>query len=144
MARTTKFREQHNDLLKAAGELKSQLNANELAKDGTAARRCVGALMGKLILHLTTEDKVLYPELEAHKDPAVANMARRFSNEMKTTAKAVTAYNEKWATPSAIKAKPADFVAETEKLIQVLADRIKRENQELYATADRVEGAVFA
>lgn len=144
MARTTKFREQHNDLLKVAGELKALLNVNDLAKDGGPARKCVGALMGKLVLHLSTEDKVLYPELESNKDPAVANMARRFSSEMKTTAKAVTAYNEKWATPSAIKAQPAEFVAETEKLIQILADRIKRENQELYATADKVEGAAFA
>lgn len=144
MARTDRFREQHNDLLKIAGELQSLLNVAELAQDATKARSCLGALMGKLVLHLTTEDKVLYPELVAHKDATVAALARRFAVEMQATTKAVVAYNNKWSTPSAIKTNAAEFVAETKNVLRILADRIKRENQELYAAADRLEGAAFA
>lgn len=144
MARTDKFREQHNDLLKIAGELQALLDVAALSKDGTPARTCLGKLMGKLVLHLSTEDKVLYPELTTHKDLKVATLAKRFAKEMEGTTKAVVAYNEKWGTPSAIKANAALFVTETKQVIQILGDRIKRENQELYAAADRIEGTSFA
>ena len=143
MARTDKFRLQHNELLTLASELQAQLNEEALSKDGTEARRCLGSLMGKLTLHLSTEDKVLYPELETHKDPAVAALARRFASEMKTTAASVVAYNGKWNTPSVIKANARGFIQETKDVVKVLADRIKRENQELYAAADRSEGKSF-
>lgn len=143
MARTDRFRQQHNELLSLATELQGLLNETALAKDATAARTALSKLMGKLTMHLSTEDKVLYPELEASKDPAVSTMARRFSTEMKSTATAVGAYNARWGTPSVIKENPQTFIKETKGIVSVLADRIKRENQELYATADRSEGATF-
>jgi iron-sulfur cluster repair protein YtfE (RIC family) len=145
MARTDRFREQHAQLLKMAGELDALLNPRDLAGDGgMRARSCLNGLMGKLLLHLAAEDKVLYPELTASKDAQIATMAARFSREMQGTAKAVTAYNDRWSTSSAIKSRPAEFITETRQVLQILADRIKRENQELYAAADRIEGNAFA
>lgn len=143
MSRTERFRQQHNEMLALATELQGLLNEGALSKDGTAARVCLGKLMGKLTIHLSTEDKVLYPELEAHKNPAVAALARRFATEMKSTTAAVVAYNGRWATPTAIKENASAFVKETKNVIGILADRIKRENQELYAAADRSEGGAF-
>ena len=143
MARTDRFRQQHNELLALATELQSLLNESALSQDCSAARTCLGKLMGKLTMHLSTEDKVLYPELEVHKDPTVAALARRFASEMKSTTAAVVAYNGRWATPTAIKENARTFVKETKDVIGILADRIKRENQELYAAADRSEGLAF-
>lgn len=143
MARTDKFRQQHNELLALAHELQALLNEEALSTDGSAARRSLGNLMGKLLMHLSIEDKVLYPDLEGNKDPAVATLARRFASEMKTTAANVVAYNSRWATPSQIKENAHQFIKETKDVIKILADRIKRENQELYAAADRSEGKSF-
>ncbi|WP_052452100.1 hemerythrin domain-containing protein [Noviherbaspirillum autotrophicum] len=137
MSRTEKFRQQHNEILALATELQAMLNEGALAKDGLPARSCLAKLMGKLSLHLSSEDKVLYPELEAHKDANVAGVARRFSAEMKKTTAEISAYNSRWPTPTSIKTNPQSFVKETKEVIKVLADRIKRENQELYAVADR-------
>jgi hemerythrin len=143
MARTDRFREQHNELLRAANDLQLQLNVAELSKDGAKARSCLSALMGKLLLHLATEDKVLYPELVAHKNAAVATMARRFSVEMQATSQLVVAYNDRWSTPTAIRRNAQDFAAETKIVLQKLVDRIRRENHELYAAADKTEGETF-
>ncbi len=144
MARTDRFRAQHDDLLKLAGELQSLLNVAQLSKDATAARTSLGKLMGRLVLHITTEDKVLYPELTVHNDRTVSELAKRFATEMKGTAKAVVVYNEKWATASKIAASADEFVRETKQILGVLADRIRRENDQLYAAADRTEGVAFA
>lgn len=143
MARTDRFRQQHNELLVLTGELQLLLNETSLSQDASAARACLGKIMGKLSLHIATEDKVLYPELVAHKDPLVANLARRFSTEMESTSGALAAYNGRWGTASAIKENPRAFIKETKEIVHVLADRIRRENQELYAAADRSEGQSF-
>ena len=144
MARTTRFREQHSDLLKVAAELDGLLVESQLAQDATNARRCLSGLLGKLVVHIGTEDKVLYPELRAHKDAAVATLATRFAKEMEGTANAVKAYSDKWPAPSAIRQNPKAFIADTKGVLRVLADRIRRENSELYAAADRLEGVEFA
>lgn len=144
MARTDRFRAEHEQLLDMARQLQSHLDPVRLAADASAARTCLGKLMGRLVLHLATEDKVLYPEFAASQDPKVAAIGRRFASEMASTVPLVTAYNDKWATPSAIKRDPHAFIAETRKILSVLADRIRRENQELYATADQAEGRAFA
>lgn len=143
MSRTERFRQQHNELMGLATELRGLLNPAALAQDGSAARSCVSKLTGKLTLHLGTEDKVLYPELMSHKDATVAAMAKRFANEMASTAPVVVAYSQKWGTATAIKQDPAGFVKESKTIITTLADRIKRENTELYAAADRCEGRAF-
>jgi hypothetical protein len=144
MARTDRFRHEHDELLSLAHELQALLDPQTLTTHGSAARSCLGKLMGKLVLHLTIEDKVLYPKLAACGDAAVAGLALKFLDEMKTTTVDVLAYNQRWARVSAIKANPAAFIDETRQVIKVLADRIDRENHELYAAADRLEGAAFA
>jgi len=137
MTKTEKFREQHNDLLKLATELQLLLDEKNLSLDAKTARSCLSKLMGKLTLHLSLEDNVLYPSLSKSKNIELSSLAARFSNEMKVTITKVTKYNEKWATPTSIKTNQAAFIAETKQIISVLADRIKRENQELYSLADR-------
>jgi hypothetical protein len=144
LARTTKFRDQHVELLQLAADLGGCcLDFQQLAESGTRAAACLNRLMGKLVLHLSVEDRVFYPELSASKDAGVAELAKRYAREMQGTAKAVTAYGAKWGTAGSIRQNPASFVAETREVIRILSDRITRENEELYTAADRVEGAAF-
>lgn len=138
MARTDKFRAQHDELLTLASDLQATLNESQLAVDASASRSVLSKLMGKLTMHLAAEDKVLYPDLQSSSDPAVVGLAKRFADEMSGVAPTVVAFNEKWATPSAIKANPASFIAETKNILGVLGNRINRENRELYAAADRM------
>ena len=144
MARTDKFRHEHNELLALAHELQQQLDPHTLATNASIARASLGKLIGKLVLHLTIEDELLYPELAACGDPTLAGLALAFADDIKTTTGQVIAYNARWATVAAIKAEPQAFIDQTNGVIAILADRIKRENQELYAAADRLEGKVFA
>ena len=144
MARTDKFRKEHGELLTLANELQALLNVEALSRDGSAARSCLGKLLGKLMLHLAAEDKVLYPELVGSKDPVLAGLAKQFSIEMKSTDAQVAEYSERWPTPSSIKASPAEFIKETKQVVSIITNRIKREDQELYAAADSIEGKSFS
>lgn len=143
MARTDKFRQQHVELQSLVSELEKQLNPLTLAQDASSARSILSKLIGKLTLHLSAEDKILYPDLMASSDSKVSALAKTFANEMKSTASVVVAYNQKWSTASVIKANPNDFIKESKKIITALDDRIKRENNQLYAIADKSIGIAY-
>lgn len=135
MPRTTRFREQHVEILQLASELR-KIGPEELAKDAVAARSLLSKLVGKLSLHLAVEDRSLYPELQKSPDVNVANMARRFENEMGGLADSVMAWGKRWPTPATIQAQPARFIAETTAVVDALKNRILREHQELYPALD--------
>lgn len=138
MARTDKFRQDHNDILALLSELKGTLNEASLATDAAPARLCVSRLLGRLTLHLSAEDRSLYPELAKSSDAVVVKLARTFADDMAQTAPKVVAYGKRWPTPSSIKAEPRAFIADTVAMAKTLTARIQREDRELYAAADRV------
>ncbi len=85
------------------------------------------------------EDKSLYPRLLAHSDPSIKAMTQRFIDEMGGIAKVLEDYKSKWMTVAKIQANPVDFVNETHGIIDALAMRIAKENDELYAALDQLD-----
>lgn len=138
MARTDKFREQHGEILRLASELRATLVESKLAADGTASRSLLSKLLGKLTLHLAAEDRHLYPELQRSADAAVAALSKRFATEMGGIAAQIADWGKRWPTPNAIKADPRKFMAESNGILDILWNRMQRENRELYPAADRV------
>ncbi len=138
MSKTKNFRDQHDDLLKIATEIAGHLNVNELSNDASEVRRLLSKLLGKLNVHLSMEDKSLYPKLLDHPDERVKVMAKRFMDEMGGIGKVVTAYREKWPSPLHIQKDPSTFIRETKGIFDALGKRIEKENNELYKTVDEL------
>ena len=138
MSPTDSYRKQHDELLAVAGEFKSHLRANNLEQDSAPARTLLSQLLGKLTIHLAMEDRSLYPRLSEHDDARVRDTANRFQSEMGHISKTLEAYNKKWATPAAIQANADAFIAETDGVLKALADRISRENDDLYKLLDNL------
>jgi hypothetical protein len=136
MRPTEKFRAHHDDLLAMAGQIASGLDVASLQKDARGVRAQLSKLAGLLNVHLTMEDRTLYPKLEAHPSPAVAATAARFMREMGGLKAAFLAYANRWGARQ-IEEAPAAFVDETGAIFAALADRIARENDELYALLDQ-------
>jgi len=137
LAKSDRFRKQHEELLDLANKLAAELDATRLAKDGSAARSALSKLAGKLTLHLGAEDQYLYPELMASNDANTKQVAKQFVDEMGGIASAFVAYNEKWRTSSIIQASPENFIDETKAIYGALAKRIDMENNKLYPLMDQ-------
>lgn len=138
MSRTQRYRQQHADLAALAAELERELTVATLTADPGKARSLLSSLAGKLSVHLAAEDGHLYPELARSSNESLKRMATKFAQEMGPIADAFTAYTRKWPTPSSIKSDPSGFITQTQSVMRVLKDRIRRENQEFYALADTV------
>jgi len=136
MSKTKMFRDQHDDLLKAAAKLKAELNADKIGKDPAPAKSALAQLLGKLSVHLAMEDKSLYPALVKHPDQRVKSTADRFIGEMGAVAKVLADYQKTWAGEAALKQNPRGFVQQTGNILDALGKRIDKENGELYKLVD--------
>jgi hemerythrin-like domain-containing protein len=131
MVVTEPLRKQHAEIVEAVREIDAGLDPQRLVKSAGEIRSRLSALIGKLSIHLAIEDKSLYPSIEKHADARVREIGVKYASEMAGVKPAVEAFSRKWSE-AAIAKDAAAFCAETKKLFAVLADRIKRENTELY------------
>lgn len=135
MAVTDNFRKQHAEMIEAVHSIQLQLKPELLAAGAADIRNTLSQLFGKLSLHLAMEDNSLYPRYQKHADAKVRDTADRFAKEMSGVRPAIQAFSQKW-TEREIKADPSGFCAETTRLFNLLADRIRREDTDFYPLLD--------
>jgi hypothetical protein len=139
MRLTENLRRQHQELAALAREIGRLLQPGKLASDGGPVRHLLALLAGTLRVHVAMEDESLYPRLLAHRDPGVRDKARRFLDEMGGIRIEFSEYLRAWPGPSAIQARPEEFVAATRRMFALLYERMQRENEELHPLADEIE-----
>ena len=139
MGRTQLYREQHQEIARLVAALLALLEPAALRKDAAPAFGHLMDLAGKLRLHLTLEDRTLYPELLQHPNPDVRALTRLFRDEMGGIYRDFESLLHAWDSPRAIAADPKGFARELRNLFRVLAKRVEREDGELYPMVDRVE-----
>lgn len=130
-----RFLTQHQEIVDIAGQMAKVFRAGTLSGSEHQMASLLSQLAGKLVLHLTLEDEVLYPRLLKHQDPKVQQKAQAYMDEMGGLKTAFGAYQSRW-NESSIKADNEGFINESRKIFQALKERIKRENNDLYPLVD--------
>jgi hypothetical protein len=138
VSNTERYRAQHAEILQLATDLKRHLSPTSLAADAAPARRILCELGGKLLMHFAAEDDVIYPQMLRSSDAKTRALTRRFAAEMHSISDAVKRHAVRWGSARTIQANAEAFVRETQRIIQVLIERIRREHVELYSLADRL------
>jgi hypothetical protein len=136
VSNTERYRAQHAEILRLATDLKRHLFPATLAADAGPARHILSELSDQVFLHVATEDDVFCPRMLRSEDAQTRALARRFVAEMHTITDAFKRYAGRWGNARTIQSNAEAFVRETQRIIQVLAERIRREHVELYSLAD--------
>ncbi len=142
--RTANLRRQHDTALALAGEIIEALPALVAQPQREHAVRItllLAKLTGLLRIHFAQEDRALYPSLMASGRGTVAEVARRFFEEMGQIGPLYAGFAEKWSNADALAAAPGEFQSECLAIFRALADRIARENDVLYPLMDAEFGA---
>jgi len=126
------LRTQHERLAAVAGNLRRQLNVDHLTRSAGETRTLLSSLVGLLRVHLSAEDKVLYPRLMESADPNVRETAKRFVDEMGGLSNALAGFVRRWPHPGSIAERPDQFIHETAELLDALETRIRSEEAVLY------------
>lgn len=135
---TASLRQQHADLGKILTSLGQRAKAGA---PGSELRTALVDLSGKLTMHLAGEDRMVYPALQASKDPQVAAMATRFASEMGGLGAAFKAFTQRFATPAAIEGDRPGFISALAGVTEAIVKRVQAEERELYPAADRAATA---
>lgn len=136
MDRTTSYRRQHSEMLNMANQMSRLLEPVSLGKDARVVRGLLSTLAGKLSVHLSMEDKSLYPNLLKSKDIRISSLAKQYVKEMGDIKEVFGAYIRNWPGPTAIQNNPIKFIEETKGIFEALQKRIDREDTELYPMVD--------
>ena len=139
MSRTANLRRQHDAAVVIVGELSTLIAARPgiEARDGAfQATLLLAKLTGLLRIHFAQEDRQLYPSLMASGRGGVAEVARRFFEEMGSLGPTYGEFVQRWTSATDILSDPRAFRRESKAIFAALADRITRENEQLYPLAD--------
>jgi len=139
MSVTDNYRRQHNEIVEVVQKIIAGLNVEKLKKDASTIRELLMVLSGKLKVHLTMEDKVLYPSLVNHSSEQVRQTAKKFVDEMGGIKQGFLDYIQKWSSRGSIENDAVVFEKETRDLFAALRKRVERENNELYPLLDNAE-----
>ena len=137
MSKTESYRKQHGELLGYAGKISPLLNEKDAKKNAGEIRKTLSEMIGKLQIHLTMEDKALYPAMMKSPDKGVRETATKFNAEMGGIKAVVTSFSSKW-TSDAIEKSPAEFCKECGGIFSALAKRIEAEDAVLYDMYDKL------
>ncbi|MBP2301153.1 hemerythrin domain-containing protein [Azospirillum picis] len=133
---TAIYREHHANVSKLVDRIEVLLTAPATASDPGPLTTAVRDLFGIFAVHLSLEDKALYPRLMTHPDPALRGTAARFQAEMGNLRARFDQYRTRWPGPLAVARDPAAFVSETREVVTALKQRIAREDHGLYDIID--------
>lgn len=123
---------QHAELVQVATEMLGWLDVGKLQRDGAAfAHRALTSLTRLLATHKALEDRTLYPELLHHADRRLRELGQRFLAERAQLQAQFAEYRATWTSSAAIAIAPAQFIEETQLVLDALWRRMKQENEVL-------------
>jgi DUF438 domain-containing protein len=132
MANIDNLERQHIEIKDLFLEIKQGINSSTIKVNLDTLVRNVNTLAGKLNIHMTSEDKFLYPALVESKDAQLKEIAKQYSEEMGHIHVKFNNYKSKFNTKSKISGDIEGFLSESKEIIKLLENRISKEDMHLY------------
>lgn len=132
-----KFKQDHASILSLVSKLRTLVQAGVGQNAGEISKLIV-SMSSAIKLHLSAEDRMLYPKFLKSEDPAVVKVGERFQTEMGGIATAYMAFVSKWNVGSKVSTNPDGFKKEANDIFKALHQRIQHENTELYVVAENI------
>lgn len=135
-----KFKAQHVVILKGIAKLREAAHLGIEANAETIASSIV-KLSGVVKLHLKIEDSILYPELAGSIDHRLAHLGDKYQREMDDIARDYFDFASRWNLPARVKANPECFREEANRVLRILFERMKQEDNEFYPAIEAAHSA---
>lgn len=126
------LKRQHSEIMDLAAWILDNIEKNTVEQNVNEIAQNINAITGKLKIHLLNEDKYLYPQLLKSSDEKLNSFGKKYYEEMKDVSTAYEDYKSRYNTGSKIKQNIAGFIEETKQVFKLLANRVNREEKELY------------
>ena len=126
------YLEQHESIRKQITQILALIKLNDLNANASQIALEINHLAGVIKIHLTTEDKLLYPKLMEHSDESIRRLTVDYQKEMGNLMNVFTEFKTKYNTKTKIIDHPTDFIKEFDLIVQQLNKRMDKEEKGLY------------
>lgn len=123
---------QHHDMLLLIDDMAQYQTVEDVKGNAFEISKILAHLSGILKMHLSAEDKYLYPELLKDPDAKICETARSFIQEMGEIGEKFTDYKNHYMGASKISDQPELFLSETRTISLAVRTRMKKEEIGLY------------
>lgn len=127
------LKNQHITIRQLVREIEERIYSGDLTMQAFDISLKIGQLSGLLLLHLKSEDEVLYPSLMHSTDKKTRNLAQEFNRDMGSLAGDFIEYKRSYMLASRIKSEPQKFKLESRTIISALKNRLDKEDRYLYS-----------
>lgn len=128
----TNLERQHDEIKKLFKDIKDNINNIEVKEILSKVVLDINTLSGKLMVHMSSEDKFLYPRLLNNEDTKIKTIAKEYIDEMGDLYNKFKEYKSIFKTKKEIIESKDAFIKETTKIITLLENRINKEDEKLY------------
>ena len=132
MANIYNYIRQHNEISEVLDQIKLLID-KDVVSNAKQLAELINNLAGKLKIHLTMEDKYLYPSLK--NEIVSKQIALKFEEEMGNISVIFNEFKLKYNTTNKIETNSKNFKVDIVKLLFLLENRLNKEEKELYILA---------
>lgn len=115
-----RFKHQHVEILQGIAALRKLAHAG-ITDNAQDIAQEIEALSTVVKVHLAIEDRILYPALQNGSDARLADMGRKYQEDMKGIANAYIAFSRRWASASELTERADDFRNEANSVLKSVA-----------------------
>ena len=126
-----KYKNQHTAIVTCIQHLK-QLTQAGITDNAAAIAAQVIKMSSIVKLHLSIEDRFLYPALQEANNPRLAMLGKQYQHDMTHIAEAYGEFARTWNDAGHVAADPEGFRAAANRVLKVLFDRMRREDRDFY------------
>lgn len=132
-----KYKHTHVDILRRIDSLRDLTRAG-VALNASAIAQGIIAIASVIKLHLSAEDRALYPALQRSADTQLVHLSQRFQEDMGPIAATFDAFVRRWNTAQRLRENEAQFRQEANSVLRRVYERMKHEDQHFYPLIEAV------
>ena len=133
----SKFKHQHVRIFDCIRKL-HRYSSQGIAEHAREIAATVVSMSSLIKLHLSVEDKVLYPALRTSERSTLAKLGEQYQEDMKAIAQSYDEFARRWNTAASVAANPAGFRADANIILKKLHARIRQEDTHFYPAIEAV------
>lgn len=126
------YLEQHESIKEEMNAIKKLTASSNIADHARDIALHISTLAGRIKIHLSMEDKYLYPGLKERGSEQIKNMATAYQKEMGGLADVFVIYKDQYNTAPKIQQNLKNLKSDTDKVFSEIEKRINKEESELY------------
>lgn len=126
------YMEQHQSIREEINIINALINKGNIAEDAGEIALHINLLAGRLNIHLSVEDKYLYPELQETGDAQLKNMVEAYKSEMGELFDEFNTYKVQFNTKPKLMAHEGIFISNTKRIFNQIISRMEKEEKGLY------------